>query len=92
MALGAQRGNVVWLVIREAMGHTAIGAVAGIIAVAASSKLIASLLYGMKPNDPTMMFAAVAVLALVCAAAASLPARRASRLDPMGRTPRRISV
>ena len=83
MALGAQRGNVVWLVIREAMGHTAIGAIAGILAVVASSKLIASLLYGVKPNDPAMMFGAVAVLALVCAAAAWLPARRASLLDPM---------
>ncbi len=83
MALGAQRGNVVWLVIREAMGHTAIGAIAGVLAVAVSSKLIASLLYGVKPNDPAMMFAAVAVLALVCAVAAWLPARRASRLDPM---------
>jgi ABC-type antimicrobial peptide transport system permease subunit len=83
MALGAQRGNVVWLVVREAMGHTVIGAIVGIMAVAVSSRLIASLLYGVKPNDPAMMFAAVAVLALVCAAAAWLPARRASRLDPM---------
>ena len=83
MALGAQRGNVVWLVLREAMGHTAFGAIAGIVAVAASSKYIASLLYEVKPNDPSMMFAAVAALALVCAAAAWIPARRASKLDPM---------
>ena len=83
MALGAQRGNVVWLVLREAMGHTAFGAIAGIVAVAATSKFIASLLYEVKPGDPAMLFAAVAALALVCAAAAWIPARRASRLDPM---------
>jgi putative ABC transport system permease protein len=65
------------------MSHTVLGAIAGIIIVAASSKLIASMLYGVKPNDPAMMFAAVTALAVVCAIAAWLPARRASRLDPM---------
>jgi len=83
MALGAQPGNVVWLVVREAMGHTAAGAVAGIAAVAASSRLIESLLYGVRPNDPATIVASVAALAAVCAGAAWLPARRASRLDPM---------
>jgi predicted permease len=83
MALGAQPGNVVWLVVREAMGHMAAGAVVGMAAVAASSKLIASLLYGVHPNDPSTMIGAVLTLALVCIAAAWIPARRASRLDPM---------
>jgi ABC-type antimicrobial peptide transport system permease subunit len=83
MALGARRGSVVWLVIREAMGHTAAGAMAGIAAVVASSKLIASLLYGVRANNPATMLLAVVALALVCAAAAWIPARRATRLDPM---------
>jgi predicted permease len=83
MALGAQRSDVAWLVIREAMGQTAFGAAVGIAAVIASSKLIVSMLYGVRPNDPAMMIAAVATLALVCAAAAWLPARRASKLDPV---------
>ena len=83
MALGAQRGSVVWLVIREAMGHIAAGALVGMAAVAASSKLIASLLYGVPPNDPATMLLAVTALGLVCALAAWIPARRASRLDPM---------
>ena len=83
MALGAQRANVVWLVIREAMGHTTAGAAVGIAAVMASSKLIASLLYGVRPNDPSTMSLAILVLALVCGIAAWIPARRASRLDPM---------
>jgi putative ABC transport system permease protein len=83
MALGAPRASVVWLVIREAMGHTVLGAAAGIAGIAASSKLIASLLYGVHPNDPKMILAAVLALALVCAVAAWIPARRASRLDPL---------
>jgi ABC-type antimicrobial peptide transport system permease subunit len=72
-----------WLVVREVMGHTAGGTVAGIAAVALSSKLIASLLYGVRPNNPATLLEAVAALALVCIAAAWIPARRASRLDPM---------
>jgi predicted permease len=83
MALGAQRGSVIWLVVREAVEHTTAGAAAGIVAVAASSKLIASLLYGVRPNDPGTVLAAVSALALVCGAAAWIPARRASKLDPM---------
>jgi predicted permease len=83
MALGAQRANVIWLVIREAMGSTAVGAVAGIAAVAAASKLIASLLYGVHAHDPATMLLAVAALGLVCLIAAWIPARRACRLDPM---------
>ena len=83
MALGAQRGNVIWLVIREAMAHASAGAIVGIAAVVASAKLIASLLYGVQPHDPWTMVIAILVLALVCAIAAWVPARRASRLDPM---------
>jgi predicted permease len=83
MALGAQRRNVVWLVIREAMGHTFTGAIVGVAVVLAASKVIASLLYEVRPNDPATLACAVAALALVCAIAAWLPARRASRLDPM---------
>jgi predicted permease len=83
MALGASPGDVVWLVIREVMGHTTGGTVAGIAAVALSSKLIKSLLYGVPPNNPATVFEAVAALTLVCIAAAWVPARRASRLDPM---------
>lgn len=52
-------------------------------AAAASSKVIASLLYGVRPHDPATMLLAIAAPALVCAAAAWIPARRASRLDPM---------
>jgi putative ABC transport system permease protein len=83
MALGAQRGSVIWLVIREAMGSAAVGAVMGLVVVAAASKLIVSLLYGVKEHDSTTMVLAVAALGVVCATAAWIPARRACRLDPM---------
>jgi ABC-type antimicrobial peptide transport system permease subunit len=83
MALGARRGAIRWLVVRETLSHTAIGAVVGAGVVLVFSKLIASLLYGVKPNDPSTMIAAIAMLGVVCAAAAWVPARRATRLDPM---------
>src|SRR5262249_25950295 len=82
-ALGAQRAGVIWLVVREAGGLTAVGAAAGGAAVIALSKLIASLLYGVRPRDPAALFLPVAALAVVCAIAAWIPARRASRLDPV---------
>jgi ABC-type antimicrobial peptide transport system permease subunit len=83
MALGAQRSSVIWLVVREALGNVTFGVLAGLAIVAASSRLIASLLYEMQPNEPAAIVSAVATLALVCAIAAWVPARRASRLDPV---------
>jgi predicted permease len=83
MALGARSGAIRWLVVQETLSHTAIGAVVGAGVVLVFSKLIASLLYGVKANDPSTMVLAIAALAAVCAAAAWIPARRATRLDPM---------
>jgi predicted permease len=83
MALGAQRPSVIWLVVREAMGHTAAGMAVGVAAVLASSHVIRSLLFDVQPNDPATIAAAVGILVLVCFVAASLPARRASKLDPI---------
>ena len=83
MALGARRTSVVWLVVKEAMVHTVTGIAAGVAVVLAASKVVRSLLYDLKPNDPATIAAAVGVLAFVCALAAALPARRATRLDPM---------
>jgi predicted permease len=87
MALGAQRGQVLGLVMRESMLLVVIGVVAGVaIAIAASrlaATLLAALLFGLPPRDPVTMVAAVVVMALVSALAGYLPARRASRVDPM---------
>ena len=83
MALGARRTSVVWLVVREAMLHTVTGIAVGVAVVLGVSKVVRSLLYDLKPNDPATIAAAVGVLVLVCALAAALPAGRAARLDPM---------
>ncbi len=83
MALGAQQPSVIWLVVREAMGHTAAGMAAGVAAVLATSRAVRSLLFDVQPNDPATIAAAVGILMLICLLAAALPARRASKLDPM---------
>lgn len=87
LALGAQRGDVVWLVVKEAMVLVAIGLAVGIPAAFAVARLAASqisgLLFGLKATDPATMAGAAAVLTAIAALAAYLPARRASRVDPM---------
>lgn len=82
MALGAPRSNVIWLVLRGAVGYVLGGILIGAIAVLAVSRLVASLLYGVQPNDPGNLVAAVIALLFVTALAAFLPSLRASRVDP----------
>jgi predicted permease len=83
MALGAQRRDVVSLVLRETMLLVVIGVFIGLSAALATTRLIASLLYGLTPNDPLTIALAGLLLMTVTALAGYLPARRASRVDPM---------
>jgi predicted permease len=83
MALGARGGSVLWLVLREALLLVAIGLVIGVLTSLAVTKTAASLLYELKPNDPLTIGTATLLLAAVAALAGYLPARRASRVDPM---------
>ena len=83
MALGAQRRSVVGLVMRQTMLLVIIGVVIGLGAAPASTRLIASLLYGLTPNDPLTIALAGLLLLTVAALAGYLPARRAARVDPM---------
>jgi predicted permease len=83
MALGAGRGRVARLIVRETLLLVAFGMVLGLPGAILASRLIASQLFGLAPTDPVTFFAACAVMALVAAAASYLPARRAMRLDPM---------
>ena len=83
VALGAQRRNVVWLVMKEAVAMVAIGFAIGLPAAWLSSRLVASLLYGIRPNDPASITAAMAVLGAVAVLAGYFPAARASRVDPL---------
>jgi predicted permease len=83
MALGAQGRDVLRLVMRESMVLVAAGAAIGVGGAIAASRLIANLLFGLAPTDAMTMASAMAAMLLVSALAAYLPARRASRIDPM---------
>jgi ABC-type antimicrobial peptide transport system permease subunit len=83
MALGAQPGSVIWLVLREVAAMLAIGTVVGLGASLAAGRLVASLLYGVKPYDTAPLAMAAVVLGIATGIAAYLPAHRAARLDPM---------
>jgi predicted permease len=83
MALGAQRFDVVRMIMRESIVLVGAGIVIGIGAALASGRLVATLLFGLQPTDPGTIALAVAVLLTVSALAGYLPARRAARVDPM---------
>jgi len=83
MALGAHGRTVLWLVLREALVLVVIGIVVGVVASLALTKTAASLLYDLKPNDPLTIVSATLLLTAVAFVAGYLPARRASRVDPM---------
>ncbi len=83
MALGAERGSVLWMVLRESLALVAIGAVAGLVAASASTRLVGGLLYEISPTDPGAFAVSAAALLAVAALAAYIPALRASRVDPM---------
>ena len=83
MALGAQRGDVVRMILREAGILLGIGIAAGTALSLLAAKTASALLFGLKPRDPLTLAAAIAALAAVTVAASFLPAQRASRLDPM---------
>jgi macrolide transport system ATP-binding/permease protein len=83
MALGAQRPTVLWMILREVFALAAAGLVIGIPAAFATSKLVASFLFEMKPNDPRALTFAVITLATAALLAGYVPARKASQIDPM---------
>jgi predicted permease len=83
IALGAQRGEVRWMVLRQSLVMALWGIAAGVPAALALARLVRSMLYGVEPSDPASLVAAVAVIAAVAGLAAWIPARRASRVDPM---------
>ena len=83
MALGAERRRVVLMILRETGGLVLVGLALGAALANASSRLITSSLYGVDPQDPLTVVLATALLIGVAFVAAYLPARRASRLDPL---------
>ncbi len=83
MALGAQQRAVVWLVLRDVVLMLVVGAVVGTAVSLALGRLVSSLLFGVKPNDPAALGAAAVVLVLAAVLAAYVPAKKAAGLDPM---------
>jgi predicted permease len=83
MALGAERGSVMWLVLKEVALMVGIGVAVGLPLAIALSRIVQSQLFDLSANDPVALIAAAALLALVALAAGYLPARRATRVDPM---------
>jgi ABC-type antimicrobial peptide transport system permease subunit len=83
MALGASRGEVVWMVMREALLLLAIGLGVGVPSALLLSKYVSSQLFSVSPNDLETVAIALAVLCGAAAIAGFLPARRASGIDPM---------
>jgi predicted permease len=83
MALGAQRGRIAAMVLRETLLLVSLGMVAGVPAAFFASRLIASQLFGLKPGDPVTFLAACVVMIAVTMLASYRPARRAASVDPM---------
>jgi macrolide transport system ATP-binding/permease protein len=83
IALGAQRGAVVWMVLRHVLWLVAAGLAVSVPVALLGARLLQSLLFGIKPNDPGTL--ALSGLVLLCAAIAAgyVPARRATRIDPL---------
>ena len=83
MALGAQRGDVFWLILREALWLVIIGVAVGLPLIFAVTRLAATLLFDLSPTDPVSLAAAALLMLGVAMLAGYLPSRRATRVDPM---------
>jgi len=83
MALGAQRHAVAWPIVRGALLLAGIGVVAGGALALGLARVLRSILFGVEPHNPIAMAGAALLLLVIAAIAASIPAIRASRIDPM---------
>jgi predicted permease len=83
MALGAERANVRWMIVRQSLLVGALGIGLGIAASIAGADLLTSLVFNVAPRDSFSLLAAAAMILAVTATAGYLPARRASRVDPL---------
>ena len=83
MALGAQRGNILGMVLREGMGMVAVGVAVGLLASYWLTRFLQSFLFEVTPTDPATFAAVSILLTIVALLACCVPARRATQVDPM---------
>lgn len=83
MALGASRSSVLRLFLRRGVMLAAIGIAAGLVVSASTSSILASLVYGIRPRDPLVFLAVPLTLLVIAIVASYVPARRATKIDPM---------
>jgi ABC-type antimicrobial peptide transport system permease subunit len=83
MALGAQHGQVLWLILRESLLVSGAAILAGVPVAIAGARLMRSMLFGVQPGDMISFLLALFGVILVALAASIIPARRAMRVDPM---------
>jgi ABC-type antimicrobial peptide transport system permease subunit len=83
MSLGAEERRVLWMILRDGLLMVAAGAMVGIPAILALTRYTEAMLFGVKPQDPATIILATALLVGVTAAAGFVPARRATRIQPM---------
>jgi predicted permease len=83
MALGARRDDILRMFLRKGVALAGVGIVAGLVVSAATASMMASLLYGVRPHDPAVFLIVPLLLLAVAALASYLPARRATKVNPM---------
>jgi ABC-type antimicrobial peptide transport system permease subunit len=83
MALGAPKGAVLGMVLRESVLLAAVGVALGLAGSIVLGRLVSNLLYGLTPTDPISLASSAAIMLAVAMAAASIPARRAAHVDPV---------
>jgi predicted permease len=83
MALGAERANVLWMVVRETSRVLLMGVALGLVIALCAERLVESQLFGLTPYDPFAVLTALALMLGIALFSAYLPARRATRIDPV---------
>ena len=83
MASGASPGDVLWLVLREGLALAGIGLAVGLAGAVAATRLLRSMLFEVKPADPVILAGVAVLLAAVSLTASYIPARRATKVDPL---------
>jgi len=83
LAIGAGPSRILGMILRQGLGQVAAGSVVGVVLAVAATRVLASFLYGVAPNEPYVLVTAVASLLIVAAAAAIVPAVRAARIEPL---------